>query len=192
MNLILTMVIVIISLIIGAIITYLGYNAYLRKKKSTAKELLDNAQGQVEKIKKDQLIKFREEMQQKRSKFNEEFKSKENQLNRTETRIFNKEKELRRMENNLKYQDNRLNLRSQKLTQREEALYEKHERVDKIVDEQNRKLETIAGVSVDEAKKQLIANLENRAKLEAAQLTKEIREEAKAGAQRPFHGSTSQ
>jgi ribonuclease Y len=184
MNLILTVVTVVISVTVGAFISYLGYNAYLRKKKSTVKELLDNAYGEAEKIKKDQLIKFREEMQQKRSKFNEEFKAKENQLNRTETKIFNKEKELRRLENNLKYQDNRLNLRSQKLTQREESLYEKHERVDKIIDEQNRKLEIIAGVSIEEAKKQLIANLENRAKLEAAQLTKEIREEAKAGAQR--------
>jgi ribonuclease Y len=184
MNIIFTLVIAVISLVVGVSISYLVHNAYLRKKKSTVKELLDQAQQEVEKIKKDQLIKFREEMQQKRSKFNEEFKSKESQLNRNEARIFNKEKEIRRLENNNKYQENRLNLRSQKLTQREEALYEKHERIDKIIEEQNSKLETLAGISVEDAKKELMKNLENRAKLEAAQLSKDIKEEAKASAHR--------
>ena len=135
MNIIYALLLIVISLAVGAFVSYLAHNAYLRKKKSTAKELLDQAQQQVEKIKKEQLIKFREEMQQKRSKFNEEFKAKEGQLNRNEARIFNKEKEIRRLENNIKYQENRLNLRSQKLTQREEALYEKHERIDKIIEE---------------------------------------------------------
>ena len=184
MNIIYMLIIAVISLTVGAIISFAIHNAYLRKKKSTVKEILDSANQQVEKIKKEQLIKFREEMQQKRSKFNEEFKVKENQLSKTEARIFNKEKEFRRLENNLKYQENRLNLRSQKLSQREEVLYEKHERIDKIIEEQNSKLETIAGISVEEAKKQLMRNLENRAKLEAAQLSKEIKDEAKASAHR--------
>ena len=166
---------------IGAL---LAQDTYLKRKKSTAKELIDAAYHKAEQIKKDQLIQFREELQRKRAKFYEEFKSKENQLGRNEAKILNKEKDLRRMENNLKYKENRLNQRIQKLSQREEALYEKHKRLDETLEEQNKKLEVIAGLPSEEAKKELMKNLENRVKLEAAQLAKEIKDEARMTAQR--------
>ena len=168
----------------GVITTLFAQTAYLKRKKSTAKDLIDAAYGKAEQIKKDQLIQFREELQRKRSKFYEEFKSKENQLGRNEAKLQNKEKELRRLENNLKYKESRFNQRVQKLSQREEALYEKHKRLDELLEEQNKKLEIIAGLPVEDAKKELMKNLENRAKLEAVQMAKEIREEAKMTAQR--------
>ena len=95
------------------------YTAYLKKKKSTAKDVMDNAENQVEQIKKEKLFKFREEMQQKRLKFQEEFKQKENQLSRNESKILGKEKELRRLENNLKFRESRLGQRNKKILQRE-------------------------------------------------------------------------
>ena len=71
---------IVITFAAGVAIAYLLHNAYLKKQNQTAKDLLDRAQDQVEKQKKEQLIKFREEMQNKRNKFNEEFKSKENHV----------------------------------------------------------------------------------------------------------------
>ena len=169
---------------VGMVITYLIHNAYLKKQNLTAKDLLAGAQNEVEKQKKEQLIKFREEMQHKRNKFNEEFKAKENQLSRDDSKLTNREKELRRLENNLKYNDSRYSQRIQKVAQREELLYEKHNKLDSIIDDQNQKLQSIAGISVDEAKKHLMENLENKVKLEAAQLAKDIKDEAKLNAQR--------
>jgi ribonuclease Y len=184
MNVVYTIILFLFGILIGVLTTYAFYKAYLNKKKSTVKELIDGAYSQVEKIKKDQLIKFREEMQRRRSKFYEEFKDQENQLSRGETKLLNKEKELRRLENNLKFKESRLTSRLQMLTQREEALYEKHRRSDEIIEEQNHKLEKIAGISIEEAKNELLKNLEGRAKLEAAQLAKDIKEEAKLSAQK--------
>ncbi len=168
----------------GVIGALLAHDTYLKRKKSTAKELIDAAYNKAEQIKKDQLIQFREELQRKRAKFYEEFKSKENQLSRNEAKILNKEKDLRRLENNLKYKENRLNQRIQKISQREEALYDKHKRLDETLEEQNKKLEVIAGLPSEEAKKELMKNLENQVKLEAAQLAKEIKDEARMTAQR--------
>ena len=169
---------------VGAILTYLIHNAYLKKQNLTAKDLLDSAQNEVEKQKKEQLIKFREEMQHKRNKFNEEFKVKENQLSREDSKLTNREKELRRLENNLKYKDSRYSQQIQKVAQREELLYEKHNKLDSIIDDQNKNLQSIAGISVDEAKKHLMENLESKVKLEAAQMAKDIKDEAKLNAQR--------
>ncbi|TFG45911.1 MAG: ribonuclease Y [Candidatus Brocadiia bacterium] len=172
------------SLILGALGAYLLQNAHLRRNKSAASDLLARAQQEVEKHKKEQLIQFRKEMQRKRSKFNEEFKMKESQISKNESRLVSHEKELRRLENNLKYKDSRFAQKLQQLSQKEELLSEKHRKLDTVVDEQNQKLESLAGISVDEAKKQLMSNLENRVKLEASQLAKDIKDEARLNAQR--------
>ena len=156
----------------------------MKKKKSTAKEVIDNAENQVEQIKKEKLFKFREEMQQKRLKFQEEFKVKENQLSKNESQNLGKEKELRRLENNLKFRESRLGQRNQKIVQREEVLSQKQKKLEEIIDEQNAKLERIASINVEDAKKDLLKNLENRVKMEAAQMAIDIKDEAKATAQK--------
>jgi ribonuclease Y len=174
----------VVGLILGITLAIFAYTAYLKKKKSTAKEVMDNAENQVEQIKKEKLIKFREEMQERRSKFQEEFKSKENQLSRNESRILNKEKEIRRLENNLNFRESRLGQKNSKIAKREEVLAQKQNRLEEIIDEQNAKLEHIAGINVEDAKKELLKNLENRVKMESAQMAIDIKEEAKTTAQR--------
>ncbi len=174
----------VIGMVIGFFITYAIYTAYLRKKKTTAKEVLDSAQFQVEQQKKESMIKFREELQRKRSKFYEELKTKENQLSRNESLHLNKDKELHRLENNLKFKESKINQRNDKITEREEIIFQKQKKVEEIIDEQNSRLEEIAGISIDEAKKELIKNLEDRVKLEAAQMAIDIKEEAKQSAQK--------
>jgi ribonuclease Y len=72
----------------------------------------------------------------------------------------------------------------QQLAQREEALFDKHKKLDMIIDEQNQKLQNIAGISVQDAKNQLMQNLEQRVKLESSQMAKEIQDEARLNAQR--------
>ena len=174
----------IVGLILGCGFTIFAYTAYLKKKKSTAKDVMASAENQVEQIKKESHIKSREEMQQRRSKFQEEFKSKENQLSRNESRILGKEKEINRLENNLKFRESRLGQRTTKIAQREEMLSQKQTKLDEIIDEQNAKLERIAGVNIEDAKKELLKNLENRVKMEAAQMAIDIKEEAKGSAQK--------
>ncbi len=168
----------------GALLTYLAYNAYLKKQKLKAEDIIIQAKNEVEKSKKEQLFQFREEMQRKRSRFHEDLKAKENQLNRNESKLVTKEKELRRLENTLKFKESRMSQRIQKIAQREEVLQDKHRKVDELVNAENIKLENIAGISIDDAKKQLLHNLEDRVKLEAVQLAKEIKDEAKLSAQR--------
>jgi len=171
-----------ISVVAGAGGTFAVYYAYLKKKRITAKEVLDNAHQQVEKIKKEKLIQFREEMQQKRAKFNEEFKAKETLIAKSDARLQGKEKELRRLENNLKFGESKLNQRNSKLALREEVLVQKNKKIEDIIQEQNNRLERIAGINAEEAKKELKRNLESQVKMEAAQMAIDIKEEARANA----------
>jgi ribonuclease Y len=64
------------------------------------------------------------------------------------------------------------------------VLRAKDERLTTLIDEQNTKLEQIAGLTQEEAKKVLMQNLEVQARHEAAQLIRNIRDEAKENAER--------
>ena len=69
--------------------------------------------------------------------------------------------------------------REKGLQQKENSLHEKHERMNRILDEQKEKLEQIAGITSVEAKAQLIQAMEAEAKREAATLIRKAEEDAK-------------
>lgn len=179
-----TIILIIFSAIAGGIITFVIYNLSLRKSKVSAAQLIKEAKDESEQIKKDQDIQLRAEMQRKRAKFFEEQKQAESKINKNELRLYNKEKELKRFENKLKNIEFRLKSREQKLDEQKEMLHEKHMKIDEIIDQQNKKFELIANISVDEAKKELFKNLESRVKLDAAQMAMDIKAEAKENAHR--------
>jgi ribonuclease Y len=72
--------------------------------------------------------------------------------------------------------------RAQNLTKREKRMEELEEeaqqKADEIVAEQRAKLETIAGLTAEQAKRDLIRELENEARLEATGLVRRIEEDA--------------
>ncbi|MBN2423571.1 MAG: ribonuclease Y [Calditrichaceae bacterium] len=173
-------IIVLFSVAIGII----GYHLILVNKKSTAKQIVDKIRRDIEKDKKDELYKFKVEMQTKRSKFEQELRQREEKYQRTENQVLEKEKELRRKENQIKILENRFDAKEKKINELEEMLYERHRKVDGLIEEQNKQLETLSSLSIEDAKKQLLKNLEGQAKLEAVHLANEIKEEAKEKAQR--------
>jgi len=159
-------------------------NLRLKKSKNTAKQLIADAEREIEKTKKEQLYNFKVEMQQRRSRFQNELRQKEEKNLKLENQLMIKDKEIRKDENQLKIRENRLETKEKKINELEELLYEKHKKADLVIDEQNKNLERISNLKIEDAKKQLLKNLENKVKLEAVQMANEIKEEAKEKAQR--------
>ncbi|HGY56405.1 MAG TPA: ribonuclease Y [Caldithrix abyssi] len=172
------------TLITGAVIGAGLYHMGLVKKKALGRQIIQKSEREAEKIKKERLYKFKVELQQRRSKFEAELRHKEEKFQRLENQLMKKEKEIRREENQIKIMENRLEAKTKKINELEEHLYEKHKKLDTLLDEHNKKLERVASISREEAKKQLMQNLENQVKLEAVQIMNDIREEAKEKAQR--------
>jgi ribonuclease Y len=69
--------------------------------------------------------------------------------------------------------------RDKSLVNKESAFHEKQEKLHRMIEEQTRKLEEIAGISSEEAKNFLIQSMETEAKRDAAVLVRKIEEEAK-------------
>ena len=178
------LLIMLFAFLVGAGIGIGIYHLNLIRTKSSLKSLNEKALREVDKIKKEKLYNFKVEMQQRRLKFQNELRQKEEKINKAESQLTQREKQLSKEDNQLKIVQNRLELKEKKINELEELLFEKHKKLDSVIEDQNKKLERIAHFSEDEAKKMLLENLDSKVKIEAAQMANDIRIEAKERAQK--------
>ncbi len=180
----LTVGMVALGFVVGLVAGIILYTIYLRNKKQLGDQIIEQARRDAEKMRRDAHYKLKMEIQQKRNAFLRELRQKEEKASRLENENLRKEKALRREENQLKIREARLESKEKKINELEQLLYEKHKKLDAVIEEQNKRLEKVANLSIDEAKRELLKNLESQAKLEAVRLANEIKEEAKEKAQR--------
>ena len=178
------LIVTVFAFIIGIVGGLSFYHLNLIRTKTSIKSLNDKALKEAEKIKKEKLYDFKVEMQQRRSKFSNELRQKEEKINQQENQLLQREKQLRKEDNNLKITQSRLEIKDKKINELEEVLFEKHKKLDSIIEEQNKKLEQISRVSEEDAKKMLVQNLEAKVKIETAQMANDMRTEAKERAQK--------
>ena len=69
----------------GVIIGMILYHLNLVRLKSSSKSIIEKAQKEAEKLKKEKLYNFREELQQKRLNFQKDLRQKEERINRIES-----------------------------------------------------------------------------------------------------------
>lgn len=173
-----------VLLIIGIILGYVLNHLRMAQAKNSIKTILADAERQAEKIKKQKLYNFKLELQQKRSRFQSDMKQKDEKLNRMENRLKEREKHVRKEDNRMKMLESRLSSKDKRINEQEELLFEKHKKLDAVIEGQNKKLSQIAHLSMDDARNELLKNLEARVKLETARMANEMRQEARETVQR--------
>ena len=185
--------IIIIPMIVVLIILffYLGWmlNSKVGKKsiiaaEEKAEQLIQDAKKEANNLKREKLLEVKDEWYKKKIEFDTEVNQKkqkqqnlEKQLQQREENsekkfdlILQKEKDLRKLEKQL--QDTKVNLD------------EKSVEIKKLEVEQNDKLEKISGLTSEDAKKMLMENMVNNAKVDAAQTIKEVYDKAKVDAKK--------
>lgn len=178
---ILLIIIALISLAAGGIITYLLHLMILRKRSTN---IIKEAEAEAEVIRKDKILQAKEKFLQLKSEHEKVINEKnqrvliaENTLKQREGSISQKTEEIHRKNKEVDaIRDN--------LAHQMEILERKKEELDKSHRQQVEQLETISGLSADEAKNQLIESLKDEAKAEAMSSINEIVEEAKLTANR--------
>jgi ribonucrease Y len=149
-----------------------------------AREILEAAQKEAEHIKKEKLLEVKDEWFRKKQEV-------EKELNRQRSKVSNREKQLNEKDEALVAKLDLVTRKEQNLTQIEERfakkealLDERIQNVNQVIQDQTDRLERVAGLSRDDARKMLIENMTNDARLQAAQQLKEIREEMKTTARK--------
>ena len=168
-----------LSLLIGVLLHKWFTDRRLGDAGVAAKKIVAEGEREAEGIRKGAELEARESALKARSALEEEARRSERELKQVEQRIFSKEEELARKLDQL---DRRMTESADKdraLVGRERTVTEREQRVASAAEEQRRKLETIAGLTAEEAKRQLVAQMEDEARREAALLGMRLEEEAR-------------
>jgi len=176
----------ILGAIIGAIVISLIWGVVQRKRSAVqlaeaqkhAERIVEDAKKSAEARLKEANLEAKEKMLQARSEFDKKSNERREELKAVERRLQQKEENVDRKTQQIEKRESDLDNREKTAGQTEKALEEREQELAQIMDDQRRRLEQISGLTVDEAKKQLIHGIENEAKLEAAHIMKRIETEA--------------
>ncbi|MFH2055563.1 MAG: ribonuclease Y [bacterium] len=176
------------GLLIGALLTYLVNTrsavGSIKRAEADAKKLVEDAARDAEIKKKEAMLEAKDEWYKQKVGFERELQSKRADFQKQEKRLVEKEINLDRKVDILNKKEKDFQGREQSLTHRERGITTREKDLEQLIADQNRQLERIAGMSSDEAKKLLMDNLIGEAKMEAAAVVKEIKEQAEANAEK--------
>ncbi|NWJ41440.1 MAG: ribonuclease Y [Geothrix sp.] len=157
----------------------------LEEAKREAQRLMERGAKDAESVRKESELKAKEQALQARQEAEKLLTERQNNLEKQEQRIQAKEQGLQSKEEGLdkkvqqvdqKAKD--LEVLSEKRKAEIEKLEAKQAEAKQLVEEQARRLEEIAGLTRDDAKKELISQLEYSAKMDAAKMVRRIEDEA--------------
>jgi len=179
-----------IAIIVGVLCAGLGVllsSTVLRKKlEKKGQEVLDEAKDKVEVLKKEKILEAQEinlqrkaDLDRKVQQRNQELQQREKNIQNEENRAKQKEITLSQKLEETNRKDKELNIVKKNLGQQLEVVNAKQAELDKFLTKQVAQLEAVSGLSVEEAKTQLIETLKDEAKTEAMVYIQDILDEAK-------------
>ncbi len=172
-----------VSLVAGIFIGRYLLRALLKRQEIAAqtkvKKMLKEAETNAEILKKDRLLEAKEKFLQLKSEHEREVNERNNQISQRENTIRQKEQSVQQRLENLQKKENDLDAQKNNLARQNELAVKKQEEVEVIKNQHVQQLETIAGLSADEAKNQLIENMKSEARSQAMIQVKDIVDEAK-------------
>jgi ribonuclease Y len=182
---------VVIGLIIGAasffIITRLRgkqQQLELQAARNTAARIIDEAKKEASAIRKEAEIHAKDGIQQERLEFEKEVRDTRKELQAQEKRLVSKEEGFDKRVDSLEKRENELSRREASLKTKEIGLEDKSAEYDRQIEAARKQIEQVAGLTRDEARRNVIEEMVEEAKHEAAKRIRIIEEEAKAEAAR--------
>jgi ribonuclease Y len=184
-----------VTLVSSGIFLIVGIIAgiYLRKKmlegnqaniESQRRQIVENAILEAEQIKKEASLQSKEDAYQIKQEAEKEIQVSRRELKDDQRRIDRKLDELQHELVNLEKRENRIASREGNCLGRERNLEAREKELNTLIEQQRYKLETIAGIGRDEAKKLLMESIESEARMDAAKRLSRIENEMKLEADR--------
>lgn len=174
---------IVAGFVVGVVLDRLLLRRIFRKQemqaKNKAKQALKEADAQAEILKKNKLLEAKERFLQLKGEHEKELASRNQSIAQRENSLKQKEQSLnQKLENNSRKEQELEKLR-QNLSRQTEILEKKKEEIDEVKNQHVLQLEKISGLSVEEARSQLVEALKDEAKTKAMASIKDIVEEAR-------------
>ncbi len=169
-------VIAIVSFLAGGILTYYIYRVLLKRRKVN---IIKEAELEAEVIKKEKILKAKEKFYELKSEHEKIINEKNNKINQVEQKIKQRESALSQRIAESQKDKQEIEVIRNNLKTQIELVEKKTEEMEKLHKQQVDKLETISGLSGEEAKAQLVESMKEEARTEAMSYINEIMDEAK-------------
>ena len=175
-----TILTIVATFLISAVI-FIPVGVYIRKKiaeskiqsaESEAKRLLENVKIEAENLKKEELIKAKEEVLQIRNELDQEIKERRGDIQVQEKRLIQKEENL---EKRAMIYDGKEKDLERKFAESEQ----KKQELEDLVEKEKEELQRISGLTEEQAKEQLLNDLEKEVTNEKATIIREAEAKAK-------------
>ena len=175
-----TVIAVVITLIVTAVIVYFATTAYHKKVTEAkignadekAREIIDEAVKAAETKKREAMLEAKEESIRVKNELDKEVKERRAEIQRSERRIVQKEE-------NLDKKLEAIEKRGAGFAAKEEEINRQKAQVAKLNEERLQELERISGLTSEQAKEYLLKTVEEDVKLDTAKLIKEMENKAK-------------
>ena len=171
-----------IFLITAVIFTFVGFimrkkiaESKLKSAENEANQIIERAKIEAENNKREEIFKAKEEILSARQDLENEIRERRGEVQGQEKRLIQKEENLER----------KLEILDQKernLLQKEDDLKAKNQEINEITNKQMEELQRISGLSSEEAKKQLLSELEKTMTAEKAAIIRDIESKTKEDA----------
>jgi ribonuclease Y len=178
--------------VLGAVLG-ITINAVLQRKKliaernqaeEHARQTRQSAEREAENLVKEAKLEAKDMLLQAKTDIEREQKTKQGELAVLEKRFSQREEQLERKITAVEKRDAEAQKREALLAKREEAITGTEAASERVLKERRQALEQVSGMTVEEAKRQLMGEIESIAKHEAAGMAKRILDEAKENAER--------
>jgi len=171
--------------------TRLGRRNELRRQQQaqataeqTATRIVTEAEREAESLRKTAVLSGKEELIKLREEWELEVRGRREEVEREERRVDDREGQLNRKYDLLEQRERDTNRRTEAVVAQERNMAQRQQELEKLLGEERRRLEQLAGISAGDAKAELMHRMEEEAQADAANKIREIRETAKRNAER--------
>jgi ribonucrease Y len=188
MNQIVYVLIAVIAGLLAGFIVTLVSKAKLKNQKTALEseraKILEDAQNKAESIRREAVVESKDVVYQAKAEAEKELRERRSELNHLDKRLRQKEETLEKKYEQIDKREQELNKRERDYTAKERSLQDKDNAFNKLLKDQKDTLERISGLSSEEARQELLRQVEEESRFESAKLSKRIEDEARENAEK--------
>ncbi len=169
----------VVGFLVGYVIHKRLAEARMESADTVAQKVIGDAKKKAEILEKEAQLQAKDILYQTKADFDKEMADKRAALQRLEKRYAQKEENIDKKVELLDTKEAEINKKEVSLAEKEKTVKEQEKKYQTLVTEEKARLEKIAHITSEEAKKLLVERMENEARHEAAKTIKGIEEELK-------------
>jgi len=167
------------TIIIGLIALVVGAGGSFVVLRFVNKRAVQEAEAEAELLKKNKLIEVKEKFIGLKAEHEQQVQERNAKIQAVEIRLQQKEMQLNQKQGDVQRKVNEVDAQREQLEHKESSLEIKKKELEHLSHQAQVQLETISGLSADQAKERLVEALKEEAKTEAMSYINDIMEEAK-------------